>query len=210
MEKKDDNSELTTATVKYKRPPIQEAVCEIRFKIPQPLDQEAFQKIEPIWLPAYPLKNVVAERQIHLNVKVDKMESSSVDVGHKLIMRSADGKSLAQLGATFMAVNKLSPYQGWSRGFREQILSRFKEVQSVYGIDTVTQIGLRYIDRFDFPQWPLHWKEWFAVTLPIPRGNEAVGGDLQSTYRRSIADGINSQISFATVPPLLPKPRLYC
>jgi uncharacterized protein (TIGR04255 family) len=205
MEINDTYLKPTTAKNKYKQPPIQEAVCEIHFKIGQPLDQEALKKIEPVWLPEYPLKNVVAERQIQLQFSVEKMESKTVDIGHKLVMRSADGKNLAQLAATFMAVNKLSPYQGWSRAFRDQIISRFQEVQSIYGIETITQIGLRYIDRIEFPQSPLRWSEWFAVTLPIPNGKDVQGGDFQSFSRQKVGDGMISQINFATLPPLTPE-----
>ena len=194
-------SGLTRQRTKYERPPIQEAVCEIHFKSPQPLDKAALEKMQPHWKAQFPQQDIVTERRLELHFAVDKMESSQKEMGHKLIARSADGKNLAQLGPTFLAVNRLNPYLGWEESFRGMILERFHEVVAVFPFETVERVGLRYINKIDLPQRPLRWTEWLAVSPPVPEALRETGGDFQLLYRHALADGLECQINFGTVPP---------
>jgi uncharacterized protein (TIGR04255 family) len=192
---------VSNRVFKYKRPPIQEVICEISFKLPQPLDVNALEKMQPVWAAQYPQQNVVAERRVNLHLAVDKMESSETILGHKLIARSSDGKHLTQLGPTFLAVNRLSPYVGWEEEFHDRIVDRFREVMSIFCIETVTRVGLRYINRIDFPQRPLHWAEWFAVSLPVPEVLRH-GGEFQFVYTQQLQDNLACRINFGTLPPI--------
>lgn len=194
-----EKAEVKPRQGKYKRPPIQEAVCEIHFKLPQPLDKEALAKMQPGWQALYPQQDIVAERHLELRLTVEKMDATQKDVGHKLIARSADGKNLAQLGRTFVAVNRVALYLGWEESFRDTILERFWEVQKVFQFDTVQRIGLRYINRIDFPERPLRWKEWFALPLPIPAILEPVG-EFQSHYQSVVDGNLLCHINLGTLP----------
>ena len=195
----DSRADLTVLKGKYKKPPIQEAVCEIHFKLPQPLDKEALAKMQPHWQALYPLQNIVAGRQLELRLTVDKMDATQKEAGHKLITRSADGKDIAQLGSTFLAVNRVDPYLGWEESFRNKILERFWEVQKVFSFDTIQRIGLRYINRIDFPQNPLQWKEWFSLTLPVPEKLQPVG-EFQSHFRSLLDHNLLCDINLGTLP----------
>src|SRR5258707_337474 len=134
---------------KYSRPPILEAICEIHFKLPNSLDPA---KIRPMWQTTYPNQEVVSERNFEFLISMDKADAKSTEVGQRLMTRSEDGRGLAQLGPRFMAINRLSPYAGWEESFRGTILSRLKEVKEAYSLEDVERIGLRYINKIDFPQ----------------------------------------------------------
>ena len=186
--------------MKYRHPPIQEAICEIFFKIPKPWDQHALSEIRPRWQEIYPDQTVAVQRQFRLNVALDKMDSSQQEIGHKLVTRSADTKCLAQLGPNFLAVNRLAPYLGWEESFRDTILERLNDVHVVYGVDTIERIGLRYINRINVPQAPLAWSQWFTVSPPSPPLPPLAGGDFQSFYRNTLDPKTICQIIFGTVP----------
>jgi uncharacterized protein (TIGR04255 family) len=192
---------LARPRVKYKRAPIQEAICEIHFKLPQPLDKTALEKMQQQWMAQYPQQNIVTERQLELHFALDKMESSQREMGHKLITRSSDEKNLAQLGPAFLAVNRLNPYLGWEESFRDLILDRFREVAAVFAFEAIERVGLRYINRIDFPQRPLRWSEWLAVSPPVPETLRETGGDFQLLYRQALGDRLSCQINFGTVMP---------
>ena len=199
-------SGLARRRVKYERPPIQEAVCQITFKLPQPLDKSALEKMQPHWRTLYPQQNIVTERRLELHFAVDKMESSQKEMGHKLITRSADGLNLAQLGPSFLAVNRLNPYLGWEESFRDSILERFREVVAVFPFETIERVGLRYINKIDVPQRPLRWSEWLAVAPPVPEALRESGGEFQLLHRLALGDGLECQINFGTV--LSPSPEV--
>jgi len=185
---------------KYQKPPIQEAVCEIHFKLTQPLDKGALARMQAPWRVEYPEQAIVAERLLELHLTLDKLDSSEKETGHKLIARSTDGKNLVQLGPAFMAVNRLAPYIGWDESFRETILQRFREVHSLFQFEKIQRIGLRYINRIDFPERPLRWKKWLAVSLPTPSTLEQVGGDFQCHYRNVLGGNLLCHINLGTFP----------
>lgn len=136
--------------MKYVRPPINEAICEIHFLLPFPLDQTQIERIQPIWRAKYPSQQMVAEQNVQLQLSMDKVDARSVPVGHKLIARSADAKNLAQLGGTFIAINRLNPYLVWEESFRETIQARVAEAVDLYGIQDLDRVGLRYINKIVF------------------------------------------------------------
>lgn len=185
---------------KYQRPPIQEAVCEIRFSMPSPLTKEEIERIQLAWKSEYPIQQMVAEQSVELHLAVDRVDTKSTSVGNKLITRSADGNNLAQLGSNFLAVNRLHPYVGWEESFRDTILARINEVQSVYTLKELERIGLRYINKIDFPESNLCWTDWFATALPVPGGLGEHGGSFQFHFEQQLDSNVRAVINFLSLP----------
>lgn len=186
--------------VKYARPPIQEAICEVHFVSRNPLDQAQLGRIKPLWQTEYPNQQMVTQQTVELRLSVEKVDTQSRQVGHKLITRSEDGKNLAQLGSKFMAVNRLNPYLGWEESFRGTIESRVREVVQVYGFDRIERIGLRYINKIDFPENPLRWSDWLAIALPVPGTLGQAGGSFQFHFEQTLAPNIQGIINFLSLP----------
>jgi uncharacterized protein (TIGR04255 family) len=102
-------------------------------------------------------------------------------------------------------VNRVAPYLGWEESFRDTILERFKEVQSVFPFETIKRIGLRYVNRIDFPERPLRWEEWFALTLPVPTILQPLA-HFQAHFRSVLGPNMPCSINLGTLP--LPTPGL--
>lgn len=185
--------------VKYPNPPILEVICEIHFALPASLNQEALARMQPRWKLKYPKQQIVTARSVELQFSVDKMQADSKEIGHKLVARSDDEKHLAQLGPSFLAVNRLRPYVGWEEEFRDTILARFEEVREEYGLSLIQRIGLRYINKIDLPQSPLRWADWFQVSIPVPRTVSQEGGMFQSHFRQQLAPDLECMLNFGTL-----------
>lgn len=187
--------------VKYARPPIQEAVCEVHFASGSSVSPEEFEKIKTVWQKGYPNQQVVTEKTVEFLFSVDKVDTQSRNVGHKLIARSKDGKDLAQLGPKFLAVNRVSPYLGWEESFRATIMSRAQEVVAHYGFDRLERVGLRYINKIELPEQRVRWADWFTIALPVPCGLGEVGGSFQFHFEQALSPGTQGIINFLTLPP---------
>ncbi len=190
----------TKPKVKYAQPPIQEAICEVHFAAASPLLPEQIEQIKPVWQSGYPNQQLVTEKTLEVHLGVDKVDTQSKNVGHKLIARSADGKNLVQLGPRFLAVNRLNPYPGWEESFRATIESRTREVVEKYGFERIERVGLRYINKIDFPEKLLRWADWFAVTLPVPGDLGQVGGSFQFHFEQELSPDFRGIINFLTLP----------
>jgi uncharacterized protein (TIGR04255 family) len=191
--------------MKYVRPPINEAICEIHFLLPFPLDQTQIERIQPVWQANYPSQQMVAEQNVQLQLSMDKVDAKSIPVGHKLIARSADGKNLAQLGGTLVAINRLNPYLGWEESFRDTILARVADAVNLYGIQDLDRVGLRYINKIDLPEKPVKWSDWFAVSLPVPEDFGERGGMFQFHFEQPMGGELHALINFLSLPTTLEK-----
>lgn len=186
--------------LKYKNPPILEAVCEIHFEIEMPLSPEEVVRMGPVWKQAYPNQQIVEEKNIEFQLNLESANVQSRDIGKKLLARSEDGTRIAQHSAQYLAVNQLKPYQGWSESFRADILERLAESVELFKFERIRAVNLRYIDRLDFPQRPIIWADWLAVGLPIPSSIPATGGHFQSHYQQELEPGIGVLTNLVTLP----------
>jgi uncharacterized protein (TIGR04255 family) len=185
---------------RYKNPPIIEAVCEIHFETASPLTPEQIETIGALWKEGYPEQHFFDEKNLELQINLELAQVKTQDKGKKLIARTKDGSRITQHAATFLAVNQISPYRGWTEAFRADILARLAESLQVSGYDRTSHVNLRYIDRLDIPQRPIVWKEWLAIGLPLPPSLPDSGGQIQTHFDREIEGGLHVICNLATLP----------
>jgi uncharacterized protein (TIGR04255 family) len=85
-------------------------------------------------------------------------------------------------------VNQLNPYPGWEEGFRDTIIARFRELDSVIEPLPVGRIGLRYINKIDVPEVPLVWENWFNFSLPLPKIEDAALNGFQMHFEQRLRE----------------------
>ncbi len=184
---------------KYGKPPLQEVICEIHFDRSQPLKEDEIEQLRPVWKELYPVQNLAEEKKLGFKISIDGIQAREEHLGSKLICRSSDGKKLVQLAPTLMAVNHLAVYPGWREGFKPMILSRFSEAHSVLGIEGLSRLGLRYIDRIEIPETPLNWEDWFEFRIPIPDRFRRPGGKVQIHYDNELEEGLRAVCNIGTI-----------
>jgi uncharacterized protein (TIGR04255 family) len=133
----------------YKRPPITEAVIEIRYAEPAELtllaDAAAHFKSE------YPAQQKIMNAGVAVGgVPLPPHDALQIkfDQGHRL--SSVDQTELVVLWAPSFVVAQLAPYPGWSHFFN-RFTRDWKTWKRVVGYRKIARIGVRYINRIDIP-----------------------------------------------------------
>jgi uncharacterized protein (TIGR04255 family) len=133
---------------RYKRPPITEAVIEIRLE--KPLPRETIDRIQKKLLLDYPAP---PQQTVMWNVEVGEAGAKVEQhlQGHKLT--SGDGTSIVIIGMATIATSRLAPYEGWE-SFVVVAKRNWKIWKGITGHQRVARIGVRYINRLDIPVPP--------------------------------------------------------
>jgi uncharacterized protein (TIGR04255 family) len=131
--------------VRYKKPPLIEALCEFRFQetetIPNIILGRLYEQIEE----GFP--TVETHRGIGVQ-KQDGTLTSTIVMEERTRFASKDGTKLIQVGSGLLMVNQLKPYKDYLsfRTFIEQTLETYRRVAKPKDIQ---RIGLRYINRIE-------------------------------------------------------------
>jgi len=145
--------------MKYKNPPIVEAICEFRFsketKWDPTIPGSVYEKVKD----QFPNKESRLEHQLEL--KTDEAGFNQNLVGsQKALMFSPDRSSLIQVGQNLLSINHLKPYIGW-----EQFLPKIKKAYDTLGevteINGIDRMALVYIDRIEIPGKQIKLEDYF-------------------------------------------------
>jgi uncharacterized protein (TIGR04255 family) len=191
---------MAESTIKYPKPPIQEAVCEVHFEIPQPFTKERLEELKPVWATDYPDQKLVEEKNVELKLTPEGIKHSEQTLGHRLICRAADGKRLVQLNQSTLVVNQLRPYPGWRESFRDLILKQVNVFVKSAGTHKIRRIELRYIDKIDIPEHPVTWEKWLKLNLPTPAITGCATEGFQMQVRNKLSDDCRLTINFVSLP----------
>lgn len=185
----------------YPRPPIVEAIIELRLG----------GDIRRDWLystlkaglseryPAEPMK----QNRLHFAAKVgeDGISTSSEQKLQTMFLKSAGGNQLLGCAPNTLSVHVLPPYPGW-----ENLLDQAMEAASVLsaampGIAADAAI-VRYLDRISLPPGSFDLSQFFTILPPKPEGMPPIVNAFNfSTQAYNPADGTTALLTFACIPP---------
>lgn len=127
----------------YKRPPITEAVVELR--LAAPIEQNQVEKIKQRLEDRYPLfAGFVQNISVLSPGTAPKVEIA----GYRLT--SADAADLAVVARQSISTSRLAPYNGWEE-FIASARQNWEIWRKIVGWREVSRIGVRYINRIDVP-----------------------------------------------------------
>jgi len=161
---------VTAIASPYARPPIIEAVIDIRFGAP--LSGEELARVSEAFAGHYPSQQEQKDREFHL--AADAAGQPQVQAGNETVsfLRAADDQREAViLKPSVIAVVDRAPYGGW-----DAFLGRFQRDWGIWlsmaGPGTITRIGMRYINRIDIPAPAdspvVHQEEYVTVHVHSP------------------------------------------
>src|SRR5262245_51572337 len=101
------STESATAAAKYARPPITEAVIEIRFG--ERFGQRDLERLRDRF--ARDLPKVEETYDVNVSVESGKASTQLTQSGYKLT--SADARDIVFLFHSNLLTSRLAPYQGW-------------------------------------------------------------------------------------------------
>jgi uncharacterized protein (TIGR04255 family) len=136
-------------TQKYKRPPITEAVIEIRFETP--VEPSTIDKAVARFRDRYPLTELQNTLGLQLDGQRGSMQIEQKVTGVKLT--SLDGTEVLMIGTSAFSASCLAPYPGWE-AFYGRAEREWRDWKKVVGYRKIQRIGVRYINRIDVPSEP--------------------------------------------------------
>lgn len=155
----------------YSNPTIVEAVCEMHFRLPPEkpwkasLPGEFFKRIQDEYPEMEPLQEMGLE-----------FEFGPLGLGQKFLpprprmrFKHASRPLLVQLAENVLTVNVLAPYPGWNTVSRD-VLDVWRRAREVLEPLTITQVGLRYINRIERRSANDHPGNWFRANDYIAPG----------------------------------------
>lgn len=141
-----------TPTQTLSRPPILEAVIDLRATAPSPVSSSAFADLKRLMVERFPVVEEIRNIEATLNILPEgasHAETKDIATG-ELLFRSADRKYAVQCRTTGLAVSRLQPYENF-----ELALAQFDwcwaRYQSVVRANTIVRTALRFINRFPVP-----------------------------------------------------------
>lgn len=130
---------------KYRRPPITEAVIELR--VEGALSREDVDKVQKRLSAEYPFSQ---QGQV-VDVEVGQSSAKIQQQFQNYRLSSTDGADVVLLTSSSIATARLAPYEGW-----ENFISRAKTNWDLWkrtvGFRKLTRLGVRYINRLDIPE----------------------------------------------------------
>ena len=134
----------------YHRPPITEAVIEIRFSTP--VDQTSLDKVNSDFASSYPLQQTVRNLEVAFGVPPKIEDSPTAQVNQAVGRRrsSEDLSEIIVLWPLAFEMAQLAPYPGW-RDFFERFDRDWNIWKRNIGYRKIGRIGVRFINRIDIP-----------------------------------------------------------
>jgi uncharacterized protein (TIGR04255 family) len=154
---------------KYDRPPLIEAVCEVRFKSSQPWDWTIPGLIYDKIKSSFPKKRQESLLEVVMGPGTSKIQQQvKAGVGKMQFLRE-DEAALVQIGPDLLSVNQLQPYPEWP-AFKSMVLGQIGVYCDIVRPESFSRVGLRYINRVQLPPQQINLEEYFRVTPPLPAG----------------------------------------
>jgi len=130
----------------YKRPPITEAVVEIRLE--DQLSQDEVDQLRSRFEADYPFSKPVAELRVEVKPSEREAKFDERSSGYRLA--SGDQADILVVTSGRMACSRLPPYTGWNM-FRGRAEENWRTWKRVVGYRKIQRVGVRYINRIDIP-----------------------------------------------------------
>lgn len=179
---------------RYKNPPIEEALCEFRFKSGQDWDFTIPGKLQVQLKEDYSGK---PRDQKALEIGLDMQAGNPANLRYneglaRVQLMSEDGKRIVGVGPNTLSVHMLKPYQsldsersGWE-DFKSRISTALDAYWDVTKPDGICRIGIRYINKITIPEKNPNIKEYLKSALPkidgLPEKSTKFVSRIEYTY----------------------------
>ncbi len=194
---------------RYKNPPIEEALCEFRFKPGQDWDLTIPGRLHVRLGDAYPGK---PRQQKVVEIGLEVKEGIPSELQHKeafdrVQLVTENEKRVVGVGPDVLSVHLLRPYHDVSTPQRsgwDEFYLRIKEALNAYWEVTqpegVNRIGVRYINKLVFPSKSVLLEDYLRCVSPTVTGLPQMVNGYFSRTEFSYLDGVRLVLSQGTVP----------
>ena len=155
----------------YRNPPIEEALCELRFAPSSEWDVTVIgrfrERIKALY-PGKPREQQLMEAGFQVGPqRTDSFMSLRQGLA-RVHFPTDDGRRLVAVGHDVMSVHVLRPYPGWDEDFRQRIAEALEAYSDITAPAGVQQISLRYVNRVVIQQAAIALDDYFTAPPHIP------------------------------------------
>jgi uncharacterized protein (TIGR04255 family) len=154
----------------YKRPPITEAIIELRFK--RPFDHSTVEKAVRRVREEYVFED--PENGVNFTVDTGAMTTSFETAWTGAKLSTLDRADILILRTNAFVCSRLAPYGGWET-FRPRAAHAWDVWKRAAGPTELARIGVRYINRIDVPMAGADLIDVDDYLRLSPRSPEALG-----------------------------------
>lgn len=148
---------------KYQKPPIKEALCEVKFHD----SRWGFASVAGV----YELLKDSYPQEPELVAVADAPSAPDDEKGRRLFQRyrftAPNEKESVLVSPSGLSVHTVDSYPGWER-FKESLLSGLSAYLSVANPSSVSRIGIRYINLIEFDSQSVDLKTFFTSPPSVP------------------------------------------
>jgi len=185
----------------YKNPPIEEALCELRFAGGSEWDLSVPVQFQERFRAVYGGKprtqNVVAANVVAGPAPAPP--SLAVVQGlAKLQFPDVEGKRLVSIAPELLSVHVLKRYGGWE-DFYKRISDAIAAYQAILAPAGVVRIGVRYINRVAIPGENIDLREYFLCEPPHIDGLPTAVGSFVHRVEHVYEDGVRIFVTYASI-----------
>ncbi len=154
----------------FPNPTIQEALCEIHFRLPDGVEwkpslfgdfyryiQSEFPELEP-----------VTQVGVQLQMGPSAISHALLPLQQRMRYKHKSRNLLLQLSADILTVNVLPQYPGWTQ-MSKDVLNTWNHVREVIKPASIVRIGLRYINRIGRTHPAERAGDWLTSSDYIPK-----------------------------------------
>ena len=154
---------------RYKNPPIQEALCELRFVPTSDWDTTIPAKLQVALGGEY---SAISREQKAVHVKLSVKDGQPANLSYeqgvaKIQLMSERRNRVLGIGPNVVSIHMLRPYQdpddielgGWEE-FRPRIMAALEAYARVVGESSIGRVGVRYINRIQIPGQSVEIEEY--------------------------------------------------
>lgn len=184
----------------YRRPPIEEAICDIRF-----VASDAWDVFSP--------GRIYDELREEYRGEVRQVANSGIEIvqgpggpSFRLLEEDArtelatlERKRLVRFGPSALSVHMLSPYPGWE-DFRSRIETAYEVYVRTVGPKAIRRIGVRYINRIELKEAEVTLSEYFVNPPDLPDELDFTINSFLMRLETSKSDGTRLVETFASAP----------
>ncbi len=168
---------------RYPKPPVIEALCEIRLSAETPWDATIPGLFYETIRAVFPRKEQRIVQEIEFSMEPHGLQQR-IRSTERMLFYAENRPLLVQVGPRVLAVNALKPYPSWS-GFKPYIEKAWQCFQQVVDVKGIERVALRYINRIELSCKPNEIGRFFAFHLDLgPRlpGDRLVHFGLEGVF----------------------------
>ena len=188
----------------YQNAPITEAVIDFRVRVPSTVSADTLKDLQGAQEPQFPRRQELKRAVVQIQLGEEQVQTpTAAGVTFGWAFWSEDGKRVVQSRLDGFTFSRLAPYDRWE-SLQEEARQFWGAYRNLAQPEAITQIGIKYVNRFDIPLPLRDFKDFFRTTPEVspamPQGLAGFFMQLQIPYPDSQAMAVITQT-------LVPPPR---